>query len=166
VSPDARAVLHRAQRHARDRVVIGAHTWDPEADAALVDALYGAGLLEPIEQERPVAAREGRYRLPSDLPPPPPLQFDFAEAVLEEAPDDLPAAGPGPVEVLHDMAALSAALVREPTKRHAGGDARAREREAPRRSAGQQSAAERIVRRAVSRALTALEALGAVAMDR
>src|SRR5262245_5355011 len=36
---EARALLHRAQRHARDHVVIGAHTWDPERDAPSVDAL-------------------------------------------------------------------------------------------------------------------------------
>lgn len=164
VSPDARAVLHRAQRHARNRVVIGAHTWDPEADAPLVDALYGAGLLELIEHERPVAAREGRYRLPSDLPPPPPLSFDFAEAVLD-APDDLPAPGPGPVEVLHDMAALSAALVREPARRTQAGTI---ERASVKRLA------DRLASDALrsgsfdarwSRALTALEALGAVATD-
>ena len=164
VSPDARAVLHRAQRHARDRVVIGAHTWDPEADAALVDALYGAGLLEPYEQDRPAAPREGRYRLPSDLPPPPPQSFDFSEAVLE-APDDLAAAGPGPVEVLHDMAALSAALVREPARRT---QANTLERASVKRL-GERLASEALRSGSFdarwTRALTALEALGAVAMD-
>jgi hypothetical protein len=164
LSRDALAVLHRAQRHARDHVVVGAHTWDPEVDAPLVDALYGSGLLESIEQDRPTAPREGRYRLPSDLPPPPPLSFDFAEAILD-APDDLPAPGPGPVDVLHDMAALSAALVREPARRTQAGTL---ERSSVKRL-GERLASDSLRGGALdvrwTRALTALEALGAVAMD-
>lgn len=101
-------VLHAAQRHAVDGVVLGLHAWDPDGDADRVRALHGAGLIEaiPDEDAEPFL---GRYRLNPGLPPPPPVPYDFADAVMEET-DDLDAARPGPVALLHDLAALAAAI--------------------------------------------------------
>lgn len=107
LSARARAVLHAAQRHALDGVVLGRQAWDPEADADAVRALHGAGLLVPLPADD--APYAGRYRVDPDLPAPPAVPYAFDEAVMDET-DDLSPPGPGPVALLHDMASLAAAL--------------------------------------------------------
>lgn len=101
-------VLHAAQRHAVDGVLLGLHAWDPEGDRDRVRALLGAGLIEVIPDEG-AEPFLGRYRLNPGLPPPPAVPYDFEEAVMDET-DDLDAARPGPVALLHDLAALAAAI--------------------------------------------------------
>jgi hypothetical protein len=101
-------VLVAAQRHALDDVVIGRQAWDPTRDAGAVRALHGAGLLVALPDDD-APPYHGRYRLNPDLPPPPPVSYDFADAVMPET-DDLGEARPGPVQLLHDLASLAAAL--------------------------------------------------------
>lgn len=116
---DVRRVLVSAQRHALDGVVIGRQAWDPLHDLGSVRALVGAGLLVPVADD-PAPPGEGRYHVHPDLPAPVAVAYDFADAVMEET-DDLPAASPGPVALLHDMAALAAALEHHPSRvTHAG----------------------------------------------
>ncbi len=106
--PDpARAILHRAQRRANDGTVLGGTVWDPVGEAQWVDALCAAGLLEPLPTEAP--PRLGPYRLAPDLPAPPPVAYDFTEAVFD-APDDLEPAAPSPDDLLGAIAALAAGL--------------------------------------------------------
>lgn len=123
---ETRRLLHRAQRHALDGVVLGAVSWDPKHDAPNVRTLVGAGLLEALEDGAEPYA--GAYRVSPDAPEPPSIAYDFSEAVMEET-DDLAPAGPGPIGLLHDLASLAAALEHvDPRVTHAGtlaiGDAR------------------------------------------
>jgi hypothetical protein len=160
---EVRRVLFSAQRHALDEVVVGRQAWDPVEDAPAVRALHGAGLLVAVGDE----GYEGRYRLHPDLPPPPEVPYDFAEAAME-AVDDLPDAGPGPVELLHDLAALAAALVLDPVRvTHAGtvgqGDARRLGRRLA--SAGLAASGKLEDDARWGRALRALKALGAVSVE-
>lgn len=162
---DARRLLHRAQRHARDGVVVGEHVWDPEHDAALVSALHGAGLIQAVVAD--TEPRMGRYHLHPDLPPPLDVAYDFAEAVMGET-DDLSPAGPGPVALLHDLASLSAALsIHPPRRTHAGTLDRSTARKLGRRLGSQAMATEGKLEDQPrwGRALGALEALGAIEMD-
>lgn len=107
LSKRARTVLHSAQRHAIDGLVIGFHAWDPETDLPAVRELLGADVIR--ESEGDPADRAGRYVLDPELPPPPEVVYTFDEAVMPE-PDDLAPASPGPVALLHDLASLAAAI--------------------------------------------------------
>lgn len=110
-------VLHAAQRHAIDDIVIGMHAYDPLHAARSVRALQSLGLLEALPGE---GAPEGRFRLHPDLPPPPEQVYDLAEAVMKET-DDLSEAQPGSISLLGDLAALAAALQRVHPRRTATG---------------------------------------------
>lgn len=163
---EVRRVLFAAQRHALDGVVRGLHAWDPIHDAAAVRALHGDGWLiaEPDDDAPPYC---GRYRLAPDLPPPPVVAYDFAEAVMDET-DDLSEARPGPIALLHDLAALAAALVRVGPRRTQAGtlsraDARRIGRQLGATSLAEEGRLEQDPRWGL--ALQALEALGAVSMD-
>jgi hypothetical protein len=115
---ERRRVLRSAQRHALEGAVIGRQAWDPEHDAASVRWLVGAGMLMPASDDAP--PYEGRYLIDPDLPPPPPVTYDMADAVMEET-HDLPPASAGAVQLLHDMASLAAALEHTAAKAtHAG----------------------------------------------
>jgi hypothetical protein len=175
-----RRVLHDAQRHALDDVVIGLHAWDPELDAPLVRGLVGAGMMMPLSGElRPAGALgtalsaggeepyTGRYRLNPDLPPPPPVAYDFSEAAMPLT-EDLSEPSLGPIELLHDMAALAAALHRvEPRRTHAGPLARIDARRVARHLGLPGLASSGLLETDPrwSRALRALEALGAVSLS-
>lgn len=162
---DVRQVLYAAQRHALGGVVRGLHAWDPAHDADAVRALYGAGLLRLVSpDETPIL---GAYRLSDDLPDPPPVAYDFDEAVMDET-EDLSPARPGPVRLLHDLAGLAAAIRRHATQRtHAGTVARTAGKRLG-RALGDASLAEDGHVEAHPRwglALRALEALGGVSVD-
>ncbi|GEM_PF-1293685 len=160
--PRTRHVLERAQRHAREGQVLGAHAWDPVHEAAHVDALHAAGLLEEVQAAS--EPRTGRYRLHPDLTEPAPLAYDFDEAVMPPT-DDLSAPRPGPVDLLHDLAALAAALAHHrPRRTHAGSLDRATTKKLGRRLGDSQVAASGQLSTRWARALGALEALGAVEM--
>lgn len=162
-----RAVLHAAQRHALDDdVVFGVHAWDPENDGASVRGLVGAGLMMPLH-DAGAPPFAGRYRLHPDLPPPPPIAYDFSEAVMEET-EDLGEPLPGPMSLLHDLASLAAVLHRVEARRtHKGtvsvADVRKIGRALAAPALAQGAALEEDAR--WGRALRALEALGAIGMD-
>jgi hypothetical protein len=162
--PDpARAVLHAAQRHALDHEVLGVQAWDPEHDAGSVRALFTAGLLQPVAGD----TIAGRYRLHPDLPAPPALAYDFAEAVMPPT-DDLAPAGPGAVALLHDVASLAAAVAHiGPSCTLAGHLTRADGRRLGRRLgvAGLARDGKLEDHERWARALRALEALGVVSTD-
>jgi hypothetical protein len=162
--PDpARSVLHSAQRHALGDEVLGVQAWDPEHDHGSVRDLFEAGLLQFLGGEE----IRGRYRLHPDLPPPPAVPYDFAEAVMPPT-EDLSPPGPGAVALLHDVAALAAAVAHvQPRNTLAGALTRADGRRLGRRlgvaalaADGKLAAHERW-----ARALRALEALGVVSTD-
>ncbi|MFH1466843.1 MAG: hypothetical protein ABIO70_20840 [Pseudomonadota bacterium] len=160
---EAARVLRAAQRHAQDGAVIGAQAWDPEGDAPAVRALHAAGLLVQVDGE----VYGGRYLLAPDLPPAPEVAFDFADALMPET-DDLPEGGPGAVALLHDLGSLAAAFGKvRPRRSHAGpllvGDARRLGRQLGLGGLAREGHFEAHPRWV--RALTALEALGAVAFD-
>lgn len=104
-----RAVLHSAQRHALDDVVLALHAWDPARDAEAVAALHALGALSRLPEDPSFPG--GRYRLDPDLPAPPDPAYDFSEAAMDET-EDLPAAGPRVMALLHDVASLAAAVLR------------------------------------------------------
>lgn len=106
---DFRKVLFAAQRHALEDVVVGRQAWDPEHDAQAVRALCAAGLMTALADD--AAPYEGRYQLHPDLPDPPAIAYDFADAVMDET-EDLAEPKSGPVALLHDMASLAATLER------------------------------------------------------
>lgn len=158
-----REVLHRAQRHDRDGVVIGSHVWDPVWEAEAVDTLHGAGLIEALPGDD--EPRHGRYRLHPDLPPPPDRVYDFAEAVMERT-EDLSEPSSGPLELLHDLAALSAALQHHSCRRTLSGSLQKSDAKKLGRWMGSAELAETgVLNRRWARALEALEVLGAVSMD-
>lgn len=156
----AKPVLYAAQRHAHQGVAIGLHAWDPESDAANVRELLGAGLMEEVPD------LESRYRLHPDLPPPPPVVYALDEAVMEET-EDLPAARPGPVALLHDAAALAAAVEHAAPHRTLSGTLA----RADSRRLGTRLASKVVSERGLeaddrwARALRALFALGGVSTD-
>jgi hypothetical protein len=57
----------------------------------------------------------GRFRLHPDLPDPPPVVYQFADAAMPET-EDLPDPPAGPLALLHDMASLAAAIEHVPTR--------------------------------------------------
>ena len=160
-----RRVLHTAQRHAHEGVVLGLNAWDPHLDAAHVRALHGAGLIESVGDEALPYA--GRYRLAEDLPTPPAVSLDLSEAVMEET-DDLSEPEPGPGRILHDAAGLAAALDHVgPRRTHKDVLSKVDVRRLAKRlgdpGLAEQGALETHPRWGL--ALRALEALGAVSMD-
>jgi hypothetical protein len=163
LSDPARAVLHAAQRHALDHEVLGVQAWDPVEDASSVREIYTAGLLQPLDGDN----LTGRYRLHPDLPLPPAIAYDFDEAVMPPT-DDLAPPGPGAVALLHDVAALAAAVAHVgPRCTVAGGITKADTRRLGRRlgvaSLAKDGKLE--VHERWQRALRALEALGVVRTD-
>jgi len=68
LSDPARELLHRAQRHARDQVVLGVHVFDPETDRAIVEELVASGLLEVLADDGADGAARflGRFALHPD----------------------------------------------------------------------------------------------------
>ncbi|MBX2799447.1 MAG: hypothetical protein KTR31_17360 [Myxococcales bacterium] len=167
LSHDARTLLFAAQRHALDDIVLGAQVWDPEHDGPVVRELMGAEMVAPLaDADGPAWA--GRFHLNPDLPPPPPLSWSFDEAVME-LPDDLDeGGGSSPVQLLHDLASLAAALHHvQPRRTHAGTVAKVDARTLGRRlgsaELGKSGQLEADLR--WGRALHALELLGAVSMD-
>lgn len=161
----ARTVLHRAQRHALDDIVIGAAAWDPVEEATWVHVLHGAGLIEAMPGNS--GTRTGRYRLHPDLSPAPDIDYDFDEALMPVT-DDLRPARAGVVGLLHDLASLAAALCHlTPRRTHAGTLDKVTARRLGKRL-GSDTLAKDGSLAAVprwERALRALEALGAVEMD-
>lgn len=156
----ARDLLHEVQRHAQDGVVFELHAWDPVSDAGSVRELLGAGLMEAVPE------LTGRYRLHPDLSPPPPRAYDFSEAVMGET-EDLPPSRPGPVGLLHDLAALAAAIDAEsPHRTLAGPIARADARKLGRKLASPLPPSRSIESdERWGRALRALDLLGVVSTD-
>ncbi|MEO0602604.1 MAG: hypothetical protein AAF211_14275, partial [Myxococcota bacterium] len=181
LSDAARVLLERGQRHARDHVVLGLHVFDPGTDQAIVDELLHAGLVEALHDEEgevlDAAPRGlGRFVLHPDLPVPASLPWDFEEAVMAET-DDLESIadtqagatlGTGPVDLLHDVASLAAAIQGwRPRRTLAGPLTKADGRKLGQRlgspevaSTGSLEADPRW-----GRALRALEALGALSLD-
>ena len=158
-------VLYAAQRHALDDVVIGLHAWDPVNDAPSVRALHGAGLITSITDGSDPYL--GRYRLARDLPPPPEIVYDLEEAAMDET-DDLSKVNASPLALLHDMAALAAALQRLTLKRTvAGGIARADGKRLGSQlgDPGLARDGDLLQHERWARAMRALDALGAVATD-
>ncbi len=177
LSDPARALLHRAQRHAHDDVVLGLHVFDPGTDRAIVEELVRANLLEPLADSDDGGPRGlGRFVVNPDLPPPAPLVWDFAEAVMPET-DDLVGIdeaeggvplGTGPVDLLHDVASLAAAIHGWRPRRTLAGALT----KADGRKLGQRLGSSDIASRGAleadprwGRALRALEALGALSLD-
>jgi len=162
---DARRVLRSAQRHALDGVVRGLHAWDPVHDEPAVRALFQAGVIRPASPDEPPYV--GAYRLADDLPEPPETPYDFDDAIMGET-EDLGPARPGPVRLLHDVAAVAAALWRKPASRtHQGTLARNDARRIG-RSLGVDEIARDGAIEAHPRwgmALRAIEALGAASFD-
>lgn len=157
----ARRVLHAAQRHAVDGVVLGRHAWDPENDAEAVRILRGARLIDevPGDAAPPYA---GRYRLDPDLPPAV-VPWDFTDAAMDLT-DDLDPARPGPVALLHDLASLAAAVEHvRPKRTHAGTIAKADAKKLGVRLGVALTDLEGDAR--WGRALRGLEALRVVSMD-
>jgi hypothetical protein len=159
----ARLVLHAAQRHAVDDVVVATPAWDPLGDADAVRALLGAGLLQAIPEDDG-APSESRVRLHPDLPAPPPIDYAFADAIMSET-DDLDAPAPGPVALLHDLASLAAAIEHvRPGRTHAGAVTKADGKRLVARL-GTPSDAPLEDHPRWGRALRTLEALRVVSMD-
>lgn len=159
----AQTLLNRAQRHARDGVVLGSRVWDPLFDRSHVQALVGAGLIEALPSEQPHPW--GPYRLHPDLPPAPSPDHDFTEAAMPET-DDLSEARESLVTLLHDLAAFTAAASRHPPRRtHAGSLDKVTTRKLGRRLADEEVASSGDLTHRWQRALFALEALGALSMD-
>lgn len=156
----AKPVLYAAQRHASQGVAIGLHAWDPLSDAGSVRELLGAGLMEEMPE------LEQRYRLHPDLPPPPPVVYAFSEAAMPET-ADLPSPRPGPIALLHDAAALAAAIDAETPRRTLSGSVA----RADSRKLGKRLASKAVTEHGIeaddrwSRAMRALDALGAVSTD-
>ncbi len=160
---EARALLHRAQRHARAGIVLGSRVWDPEFDSRHVRSLVGAGLLEAMPGEQPHPW--GPYRLHPDLPDPPSVAYDFTEAVMPET-DDLSSPRESLVDLLHDLAAFTAATSLHPPRRtHGGSLDKATTRKLGRRLADEEVARSGELGHRWLRAVHALEALGAISMD-
>ena len=160
LSRQARAVLHRAQRHATEEIRVGPHSWDPETDAAALRELLGADLLRR-------GSGEDGWTLVRALPSPPDLELDVTDALMSPT-DDLSPGSPGPIALLHDLASLAAAIDHTaPARTQAGTIARADVRrlavrlasDTLRRGAGLEADGR------WGRALRALEALGMVTMD-
>ncbi len=162
---EARRVLLSAQRHALEGTVSADHAWDPRDDAPWITELHQAGLLAPLVEDGSIQI--GRFRLHPDLRPLPPMAYDFDEAVMDET-EDLPEDGPGVLALLHDVAALAAALHRRPARRtHAGLIGKADARALGRLLADAEliGSGELEAHPIWGRALAALEALGAVSLD-
>ncbi|MCO4773686.1 MAG: hypothetical protein KDA24_26885 [Deltaproteobacteria bacterium] len=106
---EVRAVLHSAQRHALEDIVLDLHAWDPRRDAEAVTALHALGMLSRLPDQPGFPGT--RYRLDPDLPLPADPPYDFCEAAMDET-EDLEEPGPSITALLHDIASLAAAIQR------------------------------------------------------
>lgn len=174
LSDPARALLQRAQRHAKEHVVLGVHVFDPETDGAIVDELLHAAMMEPLAAEDGPRAL-GRFLVNPDLPSPVPLTWDLSEAVMPPT-DDLvgvgddagASLGTGPLDLLHDVASLAAALHGwRPRRTLAGALTKADARKLGHRlgSPDVEKGGDLEAHPRWGRALRALEALGALSLD-
>jgi hypothetical protein len=111
----ARRLLEALQRHAVDGETIVGHAADPEKHIDDLRVLLGASLVARVPDSDPL-----RVRIHPDLPSPPDVPYQFLDAVMEE-PDDLSSPRPGPLGLLHDLAALAAAIEREAPHRTLSG---------------------------------------------
>ena len=106
---DVREVLHQAQRHALENVVMDLHAWDPARDSQAISDLHARGMITRLpDQSRFPGVR---YLLDPDLPPPPEPPYRFDEAAMAET-DDLEPSGRSITGLLHDIASLAAAIQR------------------------------------------------------
>lgn len=103
------------QRRARGRDALGGRSWDPHAEASAISALIEAELIEITGDDW-----LGTLRLAEDLPPPPPVPYDFEEALMPPT-EDLEQPGPRLDAVLGDVAALAAAFAAHPPRRTLAG---------------------------------------------
>lgn len=115
LSPRALRLLHRVQRRARDGVALGGRCWDPHGEARAISALLEAELIELSGDDW-----LGLVRLAPGLPPPPPVPYDFEEALMPP-PDDLEAPTLDLLAVEGDLAALAAAFAAHPPRRTLAG---------------------------------------------
>jgi len=162
---EVRSVLVSAQRHARDGVARADHAWDPEVDGDAARILMGSGFLAPDVRDGAVVA--GSFRLHPDLPPPPDVPYDFADAVMDET-EDLPEPSVRLIPLLSDAASVAAALQHKPARRtHAGTVGKTDARALGRQLADEdlQTSGDLETHPRWGRALAALEALGAVSLD-
>lgn len=106
---EVRTVLHSAQRHALEDVVLDLHAWDPARDGQAVSDLHALGMLTRLPDDPSFPG--SRYRLDPDLPLPADPAYDFEEAAMEET-DDLEPPGLSITALLHDIASLAAAIQR------------------------------------------------------
>jgi len=151
------SVLHSAQRHAIGGVVLGAHAWDPDADAGAIRHLHGAELLLQVQPGG--NPYEGLYRIPPGLPAPPPIAYDWDEAVMDLT-DDLSSPTNQPLALLHDLASLAAAIHVVRPRRTLSGTLRKTDEKTLTRHLGSPAGSPRW-----AQALQALEALGVVSTD-
>lgn len=111
LSEAERSLLHRVQRRAHEGFVSGASAWDPHAEARPLAALTQAGLIVPLSGQADPA---GPWQLHPQLPPPPPVAYDFDDARMDP-PEDLPPSYDSP-SLDADIAAMAAALRRHPLR--------------------------------------------------
>lgn len=156
LSRPARRLLHVIGRHAIDGWVNPWSAWDPEGDRAAVRELLGAGMIERRSDER--------YGVNPDLPPPPPVPYDFSDAVMDPT-DDLSEPRPGPIALLHDLASLAAAIESIEPKRTLAGGITAVDRRRIGEHLGAAGLASLEQDPRWGRALRGLEGLGVVSMD-
>jgi len=164
LSRETLQLLHVVQRHAVNNEVVGLQTWDPIDDWDGVRQLLVMGLLEAVVGDPP---RIGRHRLRPGLPHPPPMAYDFSEAVFD-APDDLSEPNPGPAGILQDAASLAAAILHVEPRRVLSGELSRSDTRRLGRWLGAPELQDGHKLEADPRwglALRALEALGAVSMD-
>jgi hypothetical protein len=111
-----------------------------------------------------VASEGGKHAVHPDLPPPPEIAFDFAEAAMPE-PTDLGEGRAGPLGLLHDLASLAAAIDLVAPKRTLAGLIGATDS----RKLQDRLCTEKVARLEEhprwGQALRALEALGVVTLD-
>lgn len=146
---EASALLHAAQRHALGRRLLGKHWLRPDE----------AHLLRLLQGERLIAETEEGYLLAEDLPDPPQVVYDFEESWMPPT-DDLSQVHASSVSLLHDLAALAAALVNVPVRRTLKGDLSRTDA----RKLAKHLGVEELEGRWTG-ALRALEALGVVSTD-
>ncbi|MEN0062547.1 MAG: hypothetical protein AAGA48_10390 [Myxococcota bacterium] len=175
LSDAARTLLERAQRLARDHIALGLHVFDPMTDEPVIEELVRAGLVEPMQPDGSTPRSIGRFALHPDLPKAPALHWDFDDALMPETEDlvgfeagERATLGTGPVDLLHDVASLAAALHGwRPRRTLSGSITKADGRKLGRRLGSQTIEASGGLEADPrwGRALRALEALGALGLD-